>query len=123
MVAAFIAAVEAKDIDGAAALLAENVSYENVPIAPIVGREAARAALAGFLGSAAGVEWRIVREITVGNVVANERIDRFELPGGWLELPVAGFFVIDDDGRIALWRDYFDLASYTKQAAALATTS
>jgi len=30
------------------------------------------------------------------------------------EIPVAGLFVLRD-GRIALWRDYFDLATYRRQ--------
>jgi limonene-1,2-epoxide hydrolase len=32
---------------------------------------------------------------------------------------VAGVFEVDADGRISLWRDYFDMASYTGQLAAL----
>ena len=44
----------------------------------------------------------------------NERLDRFQLGGGWVEVPVAGLFVLRD-GRIALWRDYFDLATYRRQ--------
>ena len=51
--------------------------------------------------------------------VANERVDKFKIGDGWLELPVAGFFEVDDDGKITLWRDYFDLASYTDQLAKL----
>jgi limonene-1,2-epoxide hydrolase len=38
----------------------------------------------------------------------NERTDRFEIGGTWVDLPVAGVFELRD-GRIALWRDYFDL--------------
>jgi limonene-1,2-epoxide hydrolase len=28
---------------------------------------------------------------------------------------VAGMFELDDAGKISLWRDYFDLATFTKQ--------
>jgi limonene-1,2-epoxide hydrolase len=38
----------------------------------------------------------------------NERTDRFLLKGEWVDLPVAGVFEVRD-GRITLWRDYFDL--------------
>ena len=39
------------------------------------------------------------------------------MPGGkHVELPVMGVFVVKD-GKISLWRDYFDLASYTSQLA------
>jgi limonene-1,2-epoxide hydrolase len=119
VVAAFIGAIEALDIDAAVDLLADDVSYENVPVTPIVGKEAVRSTLAGFLGPATTVEWPVLREVVVGNVVVNERLDRFEIGGGWLELPVAGFFEITDEGLIGLWRDYFDMATYVNQLSAL----
>lgn len=120
VVAAFIGAIEALDIDAAVDLLADEVSYENVPVTPIVGKEAVRSTLEGFLGVAAAVEWPVLREVVVGNVVVNERLDRFRIGDGWLELPVAGFFEVTDDGLISLWRDYFDMSTYLNQLSALA---
>ena len=91
-----------------------------MPIEPIVGRDAMKAMLRGFLGAATEVEWRIVRQtVCFGNVVINERLDRFHIGDGWLELRVAGFFEVTADGRISRWREYFDMATYTKQLAAL----
>ncbi len=119
IVADFIAAVEAKDIPAALALLTDDVSYENMPIGPIVGREAVGATLAGFLDAASEVDWPVHRQVVDGNVVINERLDRFRIGDGWLELPVAGFFEVTDDGRISLWRDYFDMNSYATQLQAL----
>lgn len=119
VVAAFIGAIEALDIDAAVGLLADDVSYENVPVTPIVGKEAVRSTLEGFLGVASAVEWPVLREVVVGNVVVNERLDRFEIGGGWLELPVAGFFEVTDEGLISLWRDYFDMSTYLNQLSAL----
>ena len=49
----------------------------------------------------------------------NERIDRFEIGDGWLELPLAGIFEVNDDDKISLWLDYFDMGSYTRQMAKL----
>ena len=77
------------------------------------------ATLGAFLGSASRVEWVVNRSVESGNVVFNERVDRFEISSGWLELPVAGVFEVDDDGLITLWRDDFDMATYTNQLAAL----
>lgn len=114
----FMRSVESKDIDGAVALLAEDVSYENMPIDPIVGREAVRQVLEGFLKPAMHVEWRVLSEWEVGSTVINERVDRFEIGDGWLELPVAGFFEVKD-GLITLWRDYFDMGSYMSQLSSL----
>jgi limonene-1,2-epoxide hydrolase len=119
VVDAFIAAIEAKDLDAAAALLAEHVSYENVPMQPIAGRDTVKVVLSSFLDAASEVAWPVKRQVSSGNVVVNERLDRFHFPGGWLELPVAGFFEVDDDGLITLWRDYFDMATYTTQLAAV----
>lgn len=119
IVSAFIEAIERKDIAAAAALASPTISYENMPMDPIVGRDAMVATLQMFLGSANEVEWVIVRQHEVANVVFNERIDRFQIGGGWLELPIAGVFEVDDDGVITLWRDYFDMASYQRQLAAL----
>jgi len=116
---AFIAAIERLDIDAAVALLAEDVVYHNVPMQPMTGRDAVRATLASFLGAASETEWPVSSQIATGNRVANERVDRFKIGDGWLEMPVAGFFEVDDDGLIAVWRDYFDLATYTDQMAKL----
>ncbi len=49
----------------------------------------------------------------------NERLDRFQIGDGWLELPTAGIFEIDDNDQIVLWRDYIDMGSYTRQFAKL----
>ncbi len=115
----FIKAIERKDVDGAVALTATDISYENMPIEPVVGQEGLAKTLNMFLGSASEVDWQIVSQYEVGSVVFNERVDRFKIGEGWLELPVAGIFHLDDDGKISLWRDYFDMASYQRQMADL----
>ena len=118
-VAAFIHAIERKDVAAATGLASPTISYENMPMQPIVGREAMAATLEMFLGAAQEVDWVIVRQYEVGNVVFNERVDRFRIGDGWLELPIAGVFEVDDDGLITLWRDYFDMSSYQRQLGEL----
>jgi limonene-1,2-epoxide hydrolase len=118
-VTAFIRAIEAKDVDGAMTLVAPDLSYENVPLQPIVGIDNVAQTLAGFLDGASEVEWQIVGQWASGATVFNERVDRFKIGTGWLEMPVAGVFRIDDAGKIELWRDYFDLATYTRQLTEL----
>ena len=118
VVADFIAAIEAQDVESAVALVADDISYENMPMDPIVGRDAVAAALTMFLEPAASVDWPVLRQITSGNCVINERLDRFEIGSGWLELPVAGVFEVNN-GRISLWRDYFDMGAYQRQMAEL----
>lgn len=118
-VTAFIQAIERKDVAAAVAFAAPDISYENMPMNPIVGHEAMAATLDSFLGPASEVDWRIESQYEVGTTVINERLDRFKIGDGWLELAIAGIFHIDEDGKIALWRDYFDMGSYQRQFASL----
>ena len=118
-VTAFIEAIERLDVDAAVGMLSDDISYENMPMQPITGRDAVRKTLEGFLGSASEVAWPVSSQIEAGNRVANERVDKFKVGDGWLELPVAGFFEVNDDDQITLWRDYFDLKSYTDQLGKL----
>lgn len=115
----FVKAIERKDVAAAVALVASDISYENMPISPVVGREGVAQVLEMFLDPANDVEWRIVSQYEIGDVVVNERLDRFQIGDGWLELPVAGFFRVDGDGKISLWRDYFDMGSYQRQITEL----
>ena len=116
IVDAFIGALERMDIDTALTFVADDVEYDNVPMGKVVGPDAVRATLTPFLGSCSQVEWRILHRAASGDVVMNERIDRFHMPNGWIEIAVAGLFVVRED-KITLWRDYFDLAAATAAMA------
>jgi limonene-1,2-epoxide hydrolase len=119
VVSDFFAAVERIDIDAAVEHLADDISYENMPVQPVKGKEDVRNLMNGFLAASSEVEWRVLRQHQVGNVVFNERLDRFKMNGGWLELPVAGVFEVDHRGKITLWRDYFDMGTYMDQLTTL----
>ncbi len=118
IVSGFIAAIERRDVAAAVAMVSDDVSYENMPIDPIVGPTAVARTLEGFLAPASEVEWLVLRQVESGNLVINERLDRFRIGDGWLELPVAGFFEIND-GKISRWRDYFDMGTYAEQLRGL----
>jgi limonene-1,2-epoxide hydrolase len=107
-VRAFLSAASARDYDTALPLLAEDVEYQNMPLPPVHGRKAVHETLEALMSMCTGAEWITHREVAVGDLVMNERTDRFELHGRWADLPVMGTFVVRD-GRILLWRDYFDL--------------
>jgi limonene-1,2-epoxide hydrolase len=114
VVRAFIAALERKDVDAALALVTDDVEYDNVPIGKVHGPDAIRTTLEPFLASASTIDWVIHREAETGDVVFNERVDRFEMPWGWVEVAVAGVWELRD-GKIALWRDYFDEGAFRAQ--------
>jgi limonene-1,2-epoxide hydrolase len=84
-VRAFIAAIERNDLDAAGALLAANCEYDNVPMGKVFGAEAVVGILAPMLSRCSEIHWPVHREATSGNVVFNERTDRFHMPHGWVE--------------------------------------
>jgi limonene-1,2-epoxide hydrolase len=114
IVRSFIAAVERRDLDTALALVTDDVEYDNVPMASVHGPEGVRGVLAPFLERAAEVEWVVRREAATGDLVFNERLDRFRVGDSWIEIAVAGVWEVRD-GKITLWRDYFDLEQYRSQ--------
>jgi limonene-1,2-epoxide hydrolase len=111
---AFMKAAADRDYDAAVSHLTDDIEYQNMPLPPVNGKDAVKATLDMLLANAEGSEWVVHRETETGNVVMNERTDRFLIGGTWMELPVAGVFELRD-GKIALWRDYFDLETIMKQ--------
>jgi limonene-1,2-epoxide hydrolase len=105
---AFLRAAAARDYDTALPLLADDVEYQNMMLPPVHGHAQVRETLEGLLALCTASEWVVHREVAQGGLVMNERTDRFEMGGSWTDLPVAGVFEVRD-GRITLWRDYFDL--------------
>lgn len=104
----FLKAAAARDYDTALELLAEDVEYQNMMLPPVHGRDQVRETLEGLLAMCSDSEWVVHREVAQGDLVMNERTDRFKIGDTWTDLPVMGMFELRD-GRIALWRDYFDL--------------
>jgi limonene-1,2-epoxide hydrolase len=113
---AFLTAAAKRDYDSALPLLTEDVEYQNMPIAPVKGREAVKEQLEMLLAMGTDSEWTVLREVAAGDTVMNERVDRFQINGQWADLPVMGVFVLRD-GLIAEWRDYFDLQTIMGQLA------
>jgi limonene-1,2-epoxide hydrolase len=113
LVTAFIHAMERKDLDAACAMVTDDLLYDNVPLSKSTGPDGMRGVLEPFFSGCTGIEWVVHHQAESGDVVMNERTDRFEMGGRWIGLDVAGLFVIRD-GKIALWRDYFDAAAFQK---------
>lgn len=113
IVEAFIAAVEAKDLDVALTYVTDDIEYDNVPMGKVFGPDGVRSILGPMVEHATEVKWTTHRSAAEGDLVFTERTDHFALPAGPLDIAVAGLFEIRD-GRIALWRDYFDMAEVAK---------
>ena len=111
----FVKRVVAKDLDGACELITADMEYDNVPMGKNYGPDGVKAVLGAIVEGVGTVEFVVHRQVAVGNIVVNERTDRFEVNGTWIDLPVAGFFEVNDDGLITLWRDYFDMPTMMNQ--------
>ncbi len=113
----FCNAVPRRDVKALVAFFTSDAVYHNIPIAPVVGHEAIEAVLRQFLDPSSEAEFEIIALAAVDGKVLTERIDRFVLNGKKIELPVMGAFEVTAEGKISAWRDYFDMASFTKQAS------
>lgn len=111
-VEAFFRALEQQDVEGALALCSDDVVYQNVPIPPARGKAAVRKQLDGFGKIIDRFEVHMHNIASNGPVVLTERTD--VLANGKYEIApwVCGTLEVHD-GKITLWRDYFDIASIT----------
>lgn len=118
LVTALVRACEARDLDRVCSLVTDDIEYDNVPMGKVYGPEGVRKVLsAGVTQEATDIEWRVLEQIEQGDIVMNERVDCFLVNDTWIEIPIAALFKVRD-GKICLWRDYFDLDTYRKQRAA-----
>ena len=118
IVSEFCDAWTARDVDAILSYFHDDAVYHNIPVEPAVGPEAIRAVVEMFVPPADAIEF-VVHHIfsnPAGDVVFTERTDRFVMGGKTIELPVAGVFELRD-GKIAAWRDYFDLQTFMSQSA------
>lgn len=116
LVREFCAAWRRRDVEELLGYFTEDAVYHNMPMAPVCGRERIRQVLAIFVPPAEEIDWEIRNIAASGALVWTERVDRFVIAGRKIELPVAGIFEIRN-GKIAAWRDYFDMQTWTSQTS------
>jgi limonene-1,2-epoxide hydrolase len=115
IVTEFCNAWQRKNIDELLGFFTDDAVYHNIPVEPAKGKEAIRGVINMFLPMAKSVQFKVLKSASAGNVVFNERVDIFDLGNGkTISLPVAGVFEVTGT-KISAWRDYFDMAMYTKQ--------
>jgi len=112
----FCAAWEARDQQRILDAFTDDGVYHNMPLEPAVGKKAIAALLGVILAPASEVKFEIRHIAAAGDMVLTERVDRFVMGGKNVALPVMGAFEVRD-GKIAAWRDYFDMAAWTRQTA------
>lgn len=118
-VEAFVAAWNSGDGDAIYAFCAPDIEWLNIPMDPIVGIDAMRVATDQFLQGVDRCEWEMVSIAANGNTVLTERVDAFILATGKrAAIRVMGTFEINADGKIASWRDYFDMGEFQREFAA-----
>ena len=114
LVQRFCAAWGDGDVDALIAFFTDDAVYHNIPISPVTGKDAIRTTIEGFTAGVDKIEFRVNAIAADGDVVLTERVDVFTTPDKSIELPVMGTFETRD-GKIAAWRDYFDLNQFMSQ--------
>ena len=114
VVESFFEAFRSLDLDRAASLMADDVVYQNVPFPAHRGKPAVMRTLNGFGRVMTGFDVKMKNIAARDGVVLTERVDILTGPLMHLDLWVCGTLEVRE-GRITLWRDYFDLASATAQ--------
>lgn len=108
----FLNALQDLDLDTADALLADDVVYQNVGLPTVRGRARVMKLMRSMEGRM-GFEVRFHRNVAEGATVLNERTDAMVFGPLRIQFWVCGVFEVHD-GRITLWRDYFDVFDMVK---------
>lgn len=107
----FIRCWSTLDVDRIVDFFAEDGVYHNMPLTPVAGRVQLRGFIAAFVKDWETTQWEIVNLASAGPLVFAERIDRTRVGNKTIDLPCCGVFEMRD-GKIGIWRDYFDMNSY-----------
>jgi limonene-1,2-epoxide hydrolase len=112
VVQSFLRAMEAQDRELATSLMADDIVYQNVPLPANRGKPAVIRTLKAFERFVTSFEVRMKNIAERDGVVLTERVDILKGPWVHLDIWVCGTFEVKN-GKITLWRDYFDLAEAT----------
>ena len=111
VVVALLRATETGDPEQVVAHMADDVVWQNVPLPPARGKATVAKQLRAMHKVVQDVEVRIHNIAANGDVVLTERTDVIGR-GAWrAEFWVCGTFVVRD-GKVVLWRDYYDNATF-----------
>jgi len=111
----FFHAFDQLDLEGALSYLTEDCLHDDKPVGLHKGKAAIREFFAPQMDDLESFRAELKDTVSAGDMVMNERVDWIALKGGKkAELPVMAAFEIRG-GKIAVWRDYYDMVSFQKQ--------
>jgi limonene-1,2-epoxide hydrolase len=116
IVRSFIAAWSRLDVDEIVAFFTPDGTYHNMMNKPVSGHDNLRRFIGGFIKDWTETNWDVLNIVSQGDIVMAERLDRTRLGDKGVDLPCCGVFELVE-GKIRVWRDYFDLATYTRAIA------
>jgi limonene-1,2-epoxide hydrolase len=120
VIAALLSAIESRDLRAIRNALHPNATWQNVPHAPVHGRESVMALLAGIVCWSDKVRWDVVSVVTQGSAGWLERLDRFWLAGEEYSVACNGIFTIDPETQTVLAvRDYVDLGEWRSRVGSV----
>jgi limonene-1,2-epoxide hydrolase len=112
-VKAFFEGMEEENFDKVASMLADDVVYVNVGYTKMRGRDPV---VKVFRLAARFTTFKVkYRAFTDGNVVMTERLDAVLIGPVRIQFWVCGVFEVRD-GKITLWKDYFDAFDFFVKA-------
>jgi limonene-1,2-epoxide hydrolase len=113
VVSDFLRALGEYDVETVSALIADDLVYENVGYQTVHGAERAIRLFAAMQRWHIAIHLENRRAAADGSTVLTERVDTISLGPIRVRFWVCGVFEVHD-GRITLWRDYFDVYELAK---------
>lgn len=113
VIRSFIAAWSRLDARELVDYFAADGTYHNMMLPPVSGHDKLLPYIDRFVSGWTETTWEIVNIMSHGNIVMVERVDRTRIGGRHVDLPCNGVFEMLD-GKIKVWRDYFDMGTYTR---------
>ena len=105
------------DLEAALSYLTGDCLHDDKPVGLHEGKAAIRDFFAPQMGDLESFRAEMKDTMTVGNLVMNERVDYVGLKNGkTAAIPIMAAFEIQE-GKIAVWRDYYDMATFQKQVS------
>ncbi len=110
----FLDACVRADPDEFASYFTEDATWWNAPWPPVKGRDRIRETLRRGAAQMKALPWEVLHIVCDGEIVMTERVDTFLVENTVVRVPTMGIFELRG-GKIAAWRDYWDLRGFENQ--------